>query len=199
MAMPADPLESMAGISRNPSPTPTRFLSGRRWTEFELRTVLSLLCKGIHRSTDALGFGTALNNALNAGHHELDIPVDDVRDLLAWVYRRKKAAVAFIDRQITARITRTAVRVFARDLGFDGTLREWVVEGRREREAMKRTAGLSAFADARRGSGRLENTERFRINGIASEEQAEERHDLLENGGKYGALRRLVLKKGDAE
>jgi hypothetical protein len=128
------------------------------WTEFDLRVVLSLLCKRDAQPTSrrrhpirqrqgqrqrlmidssdeeaVLEFSTALNSALNAGHHDRDISVAEVRNMLCRLTTEKKAALAFLERQVSRRITRTAVRVFAREgLDFDGSLNEWVVGGRKQ-------------------------------------------------------------------
>lgn len=119
--------------SSSPPPSSSSSIGSHEWSEFELRTALSLVCRGAHRTGDALGFATALNAALNAGDHGRDVPVGEVRRLLARLRDERKGALAFIERQVSRRVTRTAARVFARGLDFDGSLREWLVEGRRER------------------------------------------------------------------
>jgi len=74
--------------------------SNREWTEFEMQTVLALICKRVHlRKGGVLTFATALNEALNGrvgqrrGTMEDDVDVEDVDALLAWIYKEKKGAL----------------------------------------------------------------------------------------------------------
>ena len=146
--------------------------TSHRWTEFELRTVLSLICRRVHIGTDTLGFATALNKALHGSKHDADIPVAQVGGLLRRLYAEKKGALAFIESLRARRITRTAVLVFARNLDFDGSLFEWDYEGRRQREAAREPQRLARLAEARERRDR----ERFSqhradraVNGIGAE------------------------------
>lgn len=61
-----------------PAPTNTDM---RNWTEFELNTVLALICKGTNLN-DHVGFATKLNKALNGKRVDQDIPRKEVRKLL---------------------------------------------------------------------------------------------------------------------
>ena len=69
----------------------------REWSDYEMQTVLALLCKGIHhKKGGALTFATALNEALNGKrreHMDDDVDVGDVEILLQWIYREKKGAL----------------------------------------------------------------------------------------------------------
>ncbi|KAK4448569.1 hypothetical protein QBC34DRAFT_465492 [Podospora aff. communis PSN243] len=112
---------------------------GREWTDFEMQAVLALICKRVHlEKGGALTFATALNEALNGkqgdGDDNMsdDIELHDVEVLLEWIYREKKGALAFIERQPARCLTRQATLVFARNLPFDGTEEEWLAGGRRE-------------------------------------------------------------------
>ncbi|KAK3332516.1 hypothetical protein B0T19DRAFT_105289 [Cercophora scortea] len=126
---------------------------GREWTDFEMQVILALLCKGVHRKPgNPLTFATALNEALNGGgggeqRLRLDVDLEDVKELLAWVCRDKKGCLAFIERQTPQRITRRITHVFARHLDFDGSLKEWTVDGRRDVEAMKRPETMQKLAE----------------------------------------------------
>lgn len=104
----------------------------REWTKFEMRVVLSLLCRHVD-PRDTIGFATELNKALNGKSYKDDIPVDDVRAMLDKLSREKKGVLAFIERQPTQTITRLQSRIFQKRMVADGSLREWVLEGRRDR------------------------------------------------------------------
>lgn len=152
-ARPVDDRDSSPSLGINSPPrgrSRARARAPREWTPFEMTTVLSLLCKGVHRTAGgALTFATELNEALNPGGpsraaYARDVPVADVEALLGRLAVEKKAALAFIERTPPLKITRAKRRVFERDIGFDGSLREWN-DGRREREREllpERLAGL---------------------------------------------------------
>ncbi|KAJ9155122.1 hypothetical protein NKR23_g2306 [Pleurostoma richardsiae] len=127
----ADIIAAETNADRGPPPL------RRHWTPFEMDTVLALLCKGVHRRRGGLlTFATHLNEALAIGYRgqDRDIELEDVEAMLRVVLREKKAAIALIERQPTNHITRTQKRAFARSIPFDGSLREWVSGGRKERE-----------------------------------------------------------------
>ncbi len=65
----------------------------RRWTNFELDTVLALVCKGDHLQGHMI-LATKLNEALNGTHGNFhrDIPVAEVKKLLAYLETEKKYA-----------------------------------------------------------------------------------------------------------
>src|ERR1700733_9970916 len=111
----------------------------REWSGFELRTVAALICKGVHRHRDnPIEFSSQLNHAVNGitvRAARFDIGVEDVEDLLRYIFRYKRAAISFIERQPMARLTRSQLRVFGRvGLDFDGSKFEWQVNGRRQRK-----------------------------------------------------------------
>jgi hypothetical protein len=100
-------------------------------------TVLALICKNEHRNhRSPLEFATQLNLAVNGRgdvffhrgeascSFESDVDVDDVRRMLGQVGRRRKHALAFIERQPAKRVTRAQKRVFQRCIDFDGSVRE---------------------------------------------------------------------------
>ncbi|CAJ2506170.1 Uu.00g003000.m01.CDS01 [Anthostomella pinea] len=150
----------------------------RTWNDFELTTALALICKGEHKappsqyrkrrytghtngdgSNDMIfSFATKLNEALNGaepGNYDRDIPVRDVRELLGALGRHRKGAMSFLERQGTPMVlTRTKKRVFMRELGFDGSMEEWVVGQRREMVAKERETrrGRIEVGTARRDS-----------------------------------------------
>ncbi|KAI0024819.1 hypothetical protein F4780DRAFT_478607 [Xylariomycetidae sp. FL0641] len=115
-------------------------------------------------------FAKKLNQAINGAGKAFnrDIPLHDVRSMLATVYNNRKAALCFIDRQPGAGIiTRAKKRVFQRALGFDGSLAEWTAGGRREKVARERRAMLEragrelhtrSIWGAVEGEGRLRRT-----------------------------------------
>ncbi len=110
---------------------------GHEWTEFEMNTLLALICKRVHKTEGGfLTLTSQLNEALNpgSGRYQHDIEFEEVRDMVVRLTKQKKAAFAFIDRQPLSRLTRIQKRVFARDLPFTGTLTEWETEGRKEAE-----------------------------------------------------------------
>lgn len=120
---------------------------GHHWTKFELDIVLGLICKGEHLKCPPLIFATKLNEALNGKgnrvDYDADIPVDDVRDLLADIEAQKKGALAFIERQPRPHVmTRTKKRAFERNLPFTGSKEEWVTGRRDQVAAMKETGKL---------------------------------------------------------
>ncbi|ETS80485.1 hypothetical protein PFICI_08014 [Pestalotiopsis fici W106-1] len=115
------------------SPPYQRRGRGRHWTNFELDAVLALICKGHHLKGSSLGFATKLNEALNGrgnkSRYDQDIPVDDVRDLLADLEKHHKAALDFIERQPWPHvITRKKKLVFLRSLDFGGSKDEFLDE-----------------------------------------------------------------------
>ncbi|RYO74732.1 hypothetical protein DL763_011346 [Monosporascus cannonballus] len=118
----------------NHVPTAKRYRK-RSWNQFELDAVLALICKGDH-TRSLFVFTDRLNMAVNGNFGEKeDISVDDVRELLEFLEERHKGAMRFIERQpAPCRLTRRQKLVFARELPFDGSLREWTVEGRRDAE-----------------------------------------------------------------
>ncbi|KAK3357723.1 hypothetical protein B0T25DRAFT_604689, partial [Lasiosphaeria hispida] len=113
------------------------------WSDYEMQTVLALICKGVHlQPGGTLTFATQLNEALNGNKGNCldnDIDLQDVETLLNWVYQKKRGALKFIERQKPQRLTRLATRVFSRNLPFDGSKKEWLVEGRRDQEAAERS------------------------------------------------------------
>lgn len=80
---------------------------------------------------------TALNRALHKSDYTHDIPVKEVEKLLHFFLRDRKGAIAVIDRQPTARLTRTTHKIWARGLKFLGTKAEWD-NGRKAAEEIKR-------------------------------------------------------------
>ncbi|KAK1831714.1 hypothetical protein QBC39DRAFT_433828 [Podospora conica] len=107
--------------------TPFNPANPRKWTTFELETVVSLICKGFHKSKGgAQSFATALNKALNGNKRENlthDIDVEDVALMLEFVNKEKKDFLALIDRQPTQRISRVAKQAFFRNLPRDRTFK----------------------------------------------------------------------------
>ncbi|OBT68173.1 hypothetical protein VE03_02401 [Pseudogymnoascus sp. 23342-1-I1] len=81
--------------------------------------------------------GTALNRALHKSDYTEDIPVEEVKKLLHFFLRNKKGAIAVIDRQPAARLTRSIRRIWNRGLNFVGTIAEWE-GGRKAAEEVKR-------------------------------------------------------------
>ncbi|KFX90270.1 hypothetical protein O988_08276 [Pseudogymnoascus sp. VKM F-3808] len=80
---------------------------------------------------------TALNRALHKSDYTNDIPVEEVEKLLRFFLRDRKGAIAVIDRQPTARLTRSTHRIWNRGLNFLGTTTEWD-NGRKAAEEVKR-------------------------------------------------------------
>ncbi|KFY01229.1 hypothetical protein V490_01005 [Pseudogymnoascus sp. VKM F-3557] len=80
---------------------------------------------------------TALNRALHKSDYTNDIPVEEVEKLLHFFLRDRKGAIAVIDRQPTARLTRSTHRIWNRGLNFLGTITEWD-NGRKAAEEVKR-------------------------------------------------------------
>ncbi|KAK6843081.1 hypothetical protein PG987_003941 [Apiospora arundinis] len=106
----------------------------RYWNQFELQVVCALVCKGAHLK-GTLSFATRLNQTLNGDEGKNDIGIDDIEELLRHIEQDKKAALAFIERQGTSRLTRTQRLVFERNLGFDGSMAEW--QGGRKEKVMR--------------------------------------------------------------
>lgn len=80
---------------------------------------------------------TALNRALHKSDYTHDIPVEEVEKLLHFFLRDRKGSIAVIDRQPTARLTRSTNRIWRRGLNFLGTIAEWE-DGRKAAEEIKR-------------------------------------------------------------
>ncbi|OBT96013.1 hypothetical protein VE01_06798 [Pseudogymnoascus verrucosus] len=80
---------------------------------------------------------TALNRALHKSDYTHDIPVEEVEKLLHFFLRDRKGAIAVIDRQPTARLTRSTHKIWIRGLKFLGTKAEWD-NGRKAAEEVKR-------------------------------------------------------------
>ncbi|KFY19034.1 hypothetical protein V493_08181 [Pseudogymnoascus sp. VKM F-4281 (FW-2241)] len=80
---------------------------------------------------------TALNRALHRSDYTNDIPVEEVEKLLHFFLRDRKGAIAIIERQPTARLTRSTHRIWLRGLKFLGTQAEWE-GGRKAAEEVKR-------------------------------------------------------------
>ena len=71
------------------------------WTTFEFDIMLSLICKGTHLH-GIVEFATKFNEGLNgAGYsgHRRDVDMEDIQEILLYILDKKKAAVAFIERQ----------------------------------------------------------------------------------------------------
>lgn len=72
-------------------------VGNRQWSDYEMQTVLALICKGLHlKKGGALSFATALNEALNGKrreHMDDDVEVEDVALLLEWLEKEKKGAL----------------------------------------------------------------------------------------------------------
>lgn len=72
-------------------------VGNRQWSDYEMQTVLALICKGFHlKKGGALSFATALNEALNGKrreHMDDDVEVEDVALLLEWLEKEKKGAL----------------------------------------------------------------------------------------------------------
>ncbi|EON98033.1 putative phosphatidylinositol 4-kinase pik1alpha protein [Phaeoacremonium minimum UCRPA7] len=109
------------------------------WTTFEFDIMLSLICKGTHLH-GIVEFATKFNEGLNgAGYsgHRRDVDMEDIQEILLYILDKKKAAVAFIERQHMPRVTRAQKRVFMRSINFTGTLKEWKIDGRKDEEALE--------------------------------------------------------------
>ncbi|KAI0013735.1 hypothetical protein F4779DRAFT_613467 [Xylariaceae sp. FL0662B] len=129
----------------------------RQLTPFELNVVLALICKGDHvgyqSKRKAANMAHRLNAVLNFKDVENQLSGTDVSDLLTSLQRERKGAFAFLNRQSAPhRLTRLKRQVFERGLDFDGSLKEWTVGRRKEREA-KRKAELM-FVGPRRALAR---------------------------------------------
>jgi hypothetical protein len=72
-------------------------VGNRQWSDYEMQTLLALICKGFHlKKGGALSFATALNEALNGKrreHMDDDVDVEDVALLLEWLEKEKKGAL----------------------------------------------------------------------------------------------------------
>ncbi|TLD33655.1 hypothetical protein PspLS_00386 [Pyricularia sp. CBS 133598] len=127
---------------------------GRRspgeWTEFEVQLAISLICRKVHlekppkkRGERNVHFAKRFNAALNpseANFHEDDLDESDVCDLLEWLLREKKGAIARVERLGVRRISRASLLAFSPSRNFTGTLVEWNIGGRRD-AVMKRPRG----------------------------------------------------------
>jgi len=105
----------------------------RRWTKFEVDTLLALICKGAHKK-ESLSLASELNTALNGSGRGFgnDIPVEDVEAMMDRIRAEKKGALAFIERQPVSVITRKQREVFHRNFDYLGTKEEWEA-GRKSR------------------------------------------------------------------
>ncbi|KAL3425039.1 hypothetical protein PVAG01_04320 [Phlyctema vagabunda] len=128
------------------------------WSDFELHTLLCLLCKGMHlshpkkRADDPrtakrhayLNVATELNKALHGNSFEKDIPQVEVTQKIDEILAAKGFA-NYLSRSRVGKITRSMRIVFQRRplLSFDGSIFEWE-HGRKavemEKEQEKRLA-----------------------------------------------------------
>ncbi|RWA10384.1 hypothetical protein EKO27_g4731 [Xylaria grammica] len=137
----------------------------REWTQFELDTACSLICKHEHLSTSkeklkrfslrrgnrgagdaddwTLQFATKLNEALHGVHYKHDIPVTDVRELMDFIETRNQTVMAYIKRQSAPfRITRSKKYVFQRLRNtFNHAFRKWTIVRRKERRHLSIETG----------------------------------------------------------
>ncbi|ORY69867.1 uncharacterized protein BCR38DRAFT_405534 [Pseudomassariella vexata] len=103
-----------------------------QWTDFELNTVLALICKDEHLRNTSTIPAAAPSSSFR-----------DVKELLSRLERDKRGAFFFIERQRRPqRITRTKRLVFQRNLNFNGTREEWEVEGRQEALVAQKAVGV---------------------------------------------------------
>ncbi|KAI0406675.1 hypothetical protein F4802DRAFT_596027 [Xylaria palmicola] len=143
----------------------------REWSQFELNTVCALVCQHAHRPSwqgkrgrgrgDAshdddwvLGFATKLNKALHGVRgYKHDIPVGDVRALLAFLEAENGAIAAFLDRQPWPfRLTRPKMYAFQRlCVGFNYAFHTWAVAG--GREGRRRNPGIGGMSGLRGRDG----------------------------------------------
>ncbi|TLD04628.1 uncharacterized protein PgNI_09949 [Pyricularia grisea] len=79
-------------------------------------------------------------NPSEANFHQEDLNEDDVCDLLEWLLREKKGAIARVERLGVRRISRASLLAFSPSRNFTGTLVEWNHGGRRD-AVMKRPRG----------------------------------------------------------
>ncbi|ROW12539.1 hypothetical protein VMCG_00191 [Cytospora schulzeri] len=112
--------------------------STHKWNHFEVRTLVCLIIKGEHlTSDDPMHIADLLNMALNPNpsrnnsSYRRDIPHDDIQHMLKRILSKKMHAVDVAERDTRPSVTRTKVNAFMRNLGFDGTKDEWMT-GRKE-------------------------------------------------------------------
>ncbi|KAF2965309.1 hypothetical protein GQX73_g8247 [Xylaria multiplex] len=154
-------LETMESPQSNES-TPSSSLNSeqgpeiREWSQFELDTVCSLICKHVHLGTKKLkrksrGHGTTdnedsgdrvlrlatkLNKALYGRRYKHDIALTDVRELMDFIETKNPTVMAYIERQSAPfRITRSKKYAFQRCVyDFNNTFQKWTTM-RRERRS----------------------------------------------------------------
>ncbi|TGJ81001.1 hypothetical protein E0Z10_g7751 [Xylaria hypoxylon] len=137
-------------------PSPFDFEQGRevrKWSQFELDTVCSLICKHEHLCTSkeelrghsrrdgedpddrALRFATKLNETLNGVRYKHDILVADVRELMDFIETKNRTVMAYIERQSTPfRVTRSKKYAFRRLCNtFNSAFRKWAIICRERR------------------------------------------------------------------
>ncbi|KAI0512651.1 hypothetical protein F5B22DRAFT_648501 [Xylaria bambusicola] len=150
----------------------------REWSQYELDTVLSLICKYEHLASQkekgkkqrsphakrrggrqseddvsdwAFSFATKLNEALHGMHnYKDDIPLADVRELVDFIEIKNKAVMDYIKRQSTPfRVTRAKKFAFLRLCNtFNKTFYKWTLLRRQRR----RNPSISAEEEMTRGS-----------------------------------------------
>lgn len=80
-----------------------------------------------------------LNKAIHGvGNYGKDIDKAEVSRMIDHLMVEKKGAIAYLERQRVARVTRAMKKVWRRGLDFDGSLKEWD-EGRKENDVQART------------------------------------------------------------
>ncbi|KAI1496712.1 hypothetical protein F5X99DRAFT_424322 [Biscogniauxia marginata] len=127
----------------------------RSWTQFELNTVFALVCKHEHLKKrrgkpDYKGFAEKLNTALNYHDYSDTKPIktEDAKAIIQYLYTRRKGAMRFVERQIGPLcLTRKQRHVLMRELDFDGTKTEWIVQGRRKRVMAERAKHAARGTD----------------------------------------------------
>lgn len=139
------------------SPEPEEPCAPWKWNHFEVRTLVCLIIKGEHKaSKDPLDLTDKLNQALNPASsgnqpaYSRDVPHAEVQAMLKRILSKKSHAVDLSDRDSTATVTRTKLNAFMRNLGFEGSEKEWK-QGRKQRVKVETQKRLVRYMVRKQG------------------------------------------------
>jgi hypothetical protein len=120
-------------------------MAPHQWTQFEERTLLALMARGVHiikvpdnaserSKNNFIDIATALNAACNGrSEYENDIPIKDIVVKVNEI-KSRKATMAFMDREKVGHLTRAMSRVYERGVKSDGLERKQSQGGHKDQQ-----------------------------------------------------------------
>ncbi|KAI5926368.1 hypothetical protein F4810DRAFT_532550 [Camillea tinctor] len=153
----AEPVTDSSAKDSSPSQTdvaqadveaPTN--TAREWSERELYAVFSLICHREHLQkkrgkNDWASFAKKLNDLLSYHDYAGTSPItaEDAEEVIRKLYISRKHAMEFIERQPPPFVpTKKKYLVFRREIPFNGSKEEWIIQGRKQKAAEARRKAL---------------------------------------------------------